>query len=66
MRILKVLDSLGDISIFLLFFKDFIYLREREREREKESTGPGGGAWREGEADSPLSRDLMRGLISES
>ena len=40
----------------IYFLKDFIYLRKREHEQ-------GGGAEREGEADSPLSREPNVGLI---
>ena len=47
-------------SLFIFFKKDFIYLFERERERESMSRE--GGAEREGEADSLLSREPDVGL----
>jgi len=44
------------LFLFFFFFKDFIHLREREGE----SAQAGGEA--EGEAGSPLSRELDMGL----
>ena len=48
----------GLVFIFILFFKDFIYLRERATE----STQIGGEAEGEGEADSTLSWEPYTGL----
>ena len=41
---------------FIFFKIVFIYLEERENERESMTAGAGGQS--EGEADSPLSREL--------
>ena len=52
---------LAVLTVFQIFIKDFIYLREREREQEW-----GGGAEAEGEADSMLSGEPSVGLDPET
>ena len=54
--------SVANLKLFpFLFLKDFIYLFETRQESEHEQGGGAKGE-REGEADSPLSRDPDLGL----
>ena len=47
-----------EMNLLLLFFKDFVYLRDNKQERAL-----GGRAEEEGEADTLLSREPKVGLL---